>query len=1016
MTERKDLKPGPIQEQAIFFPPSGRLKIVAGAGSGKTEVLTRRISQLLTGGVTPERLVAITYTNKAAAAMKQRLIEKRKVPFRVLQKMELATFHAFLVRQIKEDPFGAKLSPGFRIVIQNERDLFLVRIMAGFRELFAAPLRKEFSSGAGLEKILEEFPAILQEVRRYLLSPGEFARRVFKIWRRQQYSPSQFERAVVTWFFRFFSLYIQELRRSNLLDFDEILVRSRMLLQEYRENETPLIRDVFLIDEFQDNNLEQLEIIQLFLHDQNSHLTVVGDPWQSIYRFQGAEVETFNSFKADRTLELQENFRSFQEILTLADRLGNVGEATSRSLTAFYGSSPRPNPVVCFLSENNQGRQEALVICETIKTLVKQGMKLVREDRAVQYGDFAIILSSIRKRFIVKVLEDELASRGIPYVLSGGLGFYDMNEIQELLAFFRLLENPKHDHALMKIMSGSIFGLSDSVLAKLAITGRSEKVHFLRHILALPEDQLPEKAVKFRNFFLRFQSLGSRVSLLDLVYFLLDEGGYREFAASRKSSLKRRRLEGNFAKFIAIVREFQVNAIFSSFRDFLVYVDDVLNSSIEESAAELGLTDRAAVKIMTIHKAKGLEFPVVFLPFLKKKEFRKSGLFRFSRSSGLLIMSDERGKRIETAQSVKFNDNEKIAHDAEERRKYYVALTRAQEILVLSGSLAWPSGNPLLEEIVEHISSPPHPGKVTPISDWEKVAEEWLKHGVAVPETGDPAEYSKPDPESLISSISSLVNLSPVERKVTESSRTGEIYSQNDLRTFYQCPRKYFFVTRFLEPSGGKKENENLRLGNLVHHGIRLFHEFGGVKATSIGKEKIIARILPQLVALCDYEEDSALKAQKILSLYSRHEIGKTEADRFEAEVHLRFDDLEEPFYLRGFADRVDLSSSGVTIYDFKTHRFFPKSHEEYAFQMALYLSAAMQGVLGTIGKLNFPEVRIVYLSENKITVKASEPNLEEWRKWVVERVSAIRQETTWQPCRSDHCQNCDYAVICATS
>lgn len=1031
------------QQAAIHAPITGTGKITAGAGSGKTEVLTARIGHILREGRPPEQVTAITYTNKAAAALKSRLIEKGRLAPEVVQRLEVSTFHAFLSRCLKDDPFAARIAPGYGIMIQSDQNIFLNRLLDWFRETYVTALFSE-TDGLGpvmVETIVNAFPKLLGHVRRFLLSPREFYRKTSLIWKQRQDVVSPFERQVAAWFFRFYSRYLQALREKTALDFDEILMRGRDLLLDYREHGIQPGRRVFLIDEFQDNNPEQLGLVELFRSSPDFHLTVVGDPLQSIYRFQGAEVSTFTGFAADREFSLSRNFRSFAEILTFADTFAASGQESPRFLSAARGPSPRPQPIACFLSEDRTGREEVAMMVTTIETLVHQRLIVQRTGKPLCFGDIALIVAKIRNQPSIKILEDELAAKGIPYILSGGLGFYDLSEIHELLAFFRLMENPALDHALLKILTGPVFGVCDSETARLAQSGRREKTPLLPHLLSLPATGLPGGLRRFREFFVRFQGFAGKTDILDLVYRLLDEGGYREFAAAQSNTLKRRRLEANFAKFIGIVRQFQTKALFSSFRDFLAHVDYVLESGIDEDAADLGLDDSAAIKIMTIHKAKGLEFPVVFLPFVRNRAYKRLSDPVFDRREGLLVGHHPDGSRADSDAWQRYHAREEQAHGDEERRKWYVAATRAEELLIISGSLTWRSGNPLLAEWTGIIADRPDIGQAAPVATASSVISAWLSsahhpssqpvpetpplppQSAADPTSAVPADISASEPEQpsalplLAQAIRRLSQaaLAQVEPGAdTPTTKTGSVFSLQDFALFEQCPRRYFQRKLSMVTMDPHTKDPAAELGNLVHRTIVAARENRLPNPETPDASQALRQLISHIASLMGLSDSSGGElAYRILSTYFRNPLGQKEPTLLEAEVHVRFDPPSGPFFVRGFSDRVDFDSDGVKIFDYKVHRHIPDRHLGYARQLSLYQLAAVRGVLGERGRLNFPDARIVYLTEHGVEIVPSDVDVHAFEKWVIKTATAIREESQWPTFPGDHCLSCESAILC---
>ncbi|MBF0499062.1 MAG: ATP-dependent helicase [Candidatus Riflebacteria bacterium] len=1073
------------QREAIEAPPSGRLKIIAGAGSGKTEVLTRRIAALIKTGVRPNELVALTYTNKAAAAMKDRLILKQGLSAGLLQETTISTFHSFLARILKSDPFAAGIDISTTILTESARKLLLSQISTRFGEIHSEAL---FSGPEGLGgkmclRLLAAFPRVLGKIRRYLLSPHTFYEEAL---RGIDSKNDIFMKNVLNWLFRFHCQYLQILEERRLLDFDDILIKGRETIAARMEQGDPPRERVFLIDEFQDNNRDQFAIINLFLEnrdklinsdissenshhsgeicrpvtipantnpdgnpkrirkrrpvssasdtprDLEGHLTVVGDPRQSIYRFQGADLATFNEFTADRIITLRENFRSYTEILTVADRYLAAGNLDTSVLAvdtqkAVAGISPRQKPVAILLSPDADDKREAETIAGIIDRLVRSGFQRAMKPTPLNFGDIAIIVDSIKN--LPKPFEDALLARNIPYLLSGGLGFYDRGEIMGIVSFLRLLVNPRDDRSLVNILSGPLYGISDAEIASLSMAGRTERVSLAEHFDRLPDAALPDRARELRDILTRLRDRRSSARLLDLVYYLLDEAGFREYAASQSHPLRRRRMENNLIKFVDIVRAFESNGLFTTLRDFLQYLEGFLASEADEDEAGIGLEDSDAVKILTIHKAKGLEFPVVFLPFLKNRIHRRSDLLTFTREHGLLLRKDENNK-TRSDQKLKAHDAiESRSQQDEERRKWYVALTRAEELLIISGraSRAEKPEEPLYDLInIVSGSSTTAPdcisiGSVLPIEQAEKVTDEWLEAGAIPPVPPAVPPVKSIDIAAITSEVTALKSflVAPLSSPQNALSISREeVFSLADLTMFEKCPRHFFYTRRHVTPFSDEPGPATRRIaGTLVHNTLRLYHSVSVSSLSSEERKTHLSDGLIRLIPLVDgCDESVEQRARAILNRYLVSPLAAHDAWLLEAEINMRFSAPSGSFRIRGFADRVDLDGDDISVIDYKTRNFTQEAHAGYTRQMALYLAAARHGILGRLGELNFARIELVYLTPEEVRIEPSEPDLEAFERWAAKLVDRIRQESQFAPAPPETCAGCHFAILCGRS
>jgi DNA helicase-2/ATP-dependent DNA helicase PcrA len=1025
------------QKEAVIHAPEGKFRIAAGAGSGKTEVLTRRIVGMLKIGVAPKNLVAITYTQKAAAEMKNRLVERRKVSPAILRDMKVSTFHAFLGDFIKQDPFGAGIDRSDSVVPENDRQLILAELKEKFARLHGEEIiNGPESLGATIAaKLINDFPAALSKIRRFLLKPGEFYKLSRHIFKQRQDSISSIEKHTLEWLFRFYTYFLEDLRNKNLLDFDEILIRGRSLVSDMLNAGERPAQNIFLIDEFQDNNPDQLNIIRMFAEHNNGHITVVGDEKQSIYRFQGADISTFRNFDSDKDVILTDNFRSYAEIISLADRFLEPGtEASHLSVpqNARRQESPRRPPVVCLTSQDQMTDAEICnQLTDFIDQMVTSGLTIIdrqsRESRPVRFGDIAIILSSVKS--LPREFEDCLATRRIPYLLSGGLSFYARSEIEEILAFLRLLLQPNDDYAVTKILTGPLYGLKDSELSALALSGRNEKTSLLLHILSINESELPDPAKEFRRLFVFLKARSVRPGLLDLCHSLLEQAGFYEYAASQHDELKKRRMLNNLGKFLSIVRSFEQKGIFTSLRDFLNYIEKVLLSGIDEDEAGLGLEEGDAIKILTIHKSKGLEFPIVFCPFLKARKYRVKSKIYFDRQYGLMVPDpEEKGRKGFSRSLNEYVAQDQLASEKEDRRKLYVAFTRAEDLLIICGS----EKNSLFEE-KENSKSAPEPlaeirnilekdadlGECTPLENWPQILQKWLGYGEIMQQQTILPAVDKPDPKQISTELEHLITFlqKPVESK-SNASVTNEIYSLQDLQLYRNCPRKYFFTSQHVSSFAQKPTNLSAISGTLFHETVRIFHDRSGHHLQSETEKSRLAEVI--ISDLCPlFGDDGLLVKNRVLQLFASYiasELSSLAPWQIEAEVNMKFMAPAGPFFLRGFADRVDKSPTEVKIIDFKTRSYSIEAHSSYADQLALYMIAATRGVLGDFGCLNFASCHIAYVSEQETRLVELSPDLLNFEQKAVETIEKIRNDTTWLPTSAKACENCGFAVFCHPS
>lgn len=778
-----------LQLEAINSAATGKLKIIAGAGSGKTEVLTNRIINLYVNQkVLPSRIVGITYTKKAASEIKQRIFQRTNNNFP--RDLIINTFHGFLTQLIMKDPFVIELTGDEKFITEFDQKLILEKIKEKCEEYFW-DLFENIDSDISI-KILDELPCLFQEMRRYILKPSDITTFLKKALNTRKLAYCQLEMFITDILYKFYALYRNYLQSNNLIDFDEILIKAKEYLCSEYIDKTSFLPDIFLIDEFQDNNFEQMEIVQSFLdRSSNSHITVVGDFRQSIFRFQGADVNVFMQFKPHKEIILSENYRSIAEIVDLATHVFSISNLVKcESIknkylfqTSVKGNSIREFPIALILhqsinSDQNQYlKHDAEIIAKVIKKLVNESLILAGKKRPIKYSDIAIIVPSVK--YLPSVYEDMLIKYEIPYFVTGSLGFYGRSEIAEIIAFFKILVEPKDDISLLKILTGPIFGLKDSELVEiiyqdlledennniiinkndeniiqnvnlnainqskiestplwiklekfykklstgkqkrpkltelLKLSTSGETTYNLKfdgnlnsvgcyNVLAnssnftnyvdtnqivnqIDYEKLYQKIERFINFYKRLQFKSLTSGVVDLLYFIIEDGGYKEYIASIKNKIRRMQYEANLLKLFSIARNFEKSGVFNSLRDFLSWYEEIQNYDIDDEEAEISFPDSDAVNLLTIHKAKGLEFPLVILPNVSRKKFKENRIVRFNKEFGLVTKYDDLCFQNKNVAWEKYYEKEREEHDEEEIRKLYVAITRASELLIITG-------------------------------------------------------------------------------------------------------------------------------------------------------------------------------------------------------------------------------------------------------------------------------------------------------------------------------------------
>ncbi|HEY3781581.1 MAG TPA: UvrD-helicase domain-containing protein [Fimbriimonadaceae bacterium] len=590
--------------------PGGPMLIFAGAGSGKTRVITSRIAKLIGNGVPPFRILAVTFTNKAAREMRERIesmVHERAKP------IWMGTFHSVCSKMLRIDGKAIGIDPNF--IIYDDSDQ-----MSLMREIFKAK---------NIDDKSIQPRAILSEIstaKEKLLSPDAYAEK----------ATGFIERLAGDCYRSYNAL----LKKANALDFDDLLLYTVRLLEQ-RADVREKYQDRFLhvlVDEYQDVNYAQYQIVNL-ISAKHRNVVVVGDDDQSIYAWRGADVSLILKFSKDhsdaKVIKLVQNYRSTKNILNVAYEV--IRRNKSRADKQLWTENPEGTAISLFQAGTEQ--DEAMVVAERILAETRSGRR--------RYGDFAVLY---RTNAQSRVLEEAFITMRIPHVLVGGQRFYERKEIKDMLSYMRLSMNDNDNVSLRRIINVPTRGVGNTTLQ--ALEAWSEERG--EPLITAVQDQgmqasLQKKAVtSIRGLIATLQEareIAERGPVTPVLKHLLNASGYIDALKTENSQESLSRLE-NLQELLNVTAQFDATSDSPSLADFLESVS--LVSDID-TLGEAG----NQVTLMTLHSAKGLEFPIVFLVGLEE------GIFPHSRSLG----SDY---EIE-----------------EERRLCYVGMTRAREELHL---------------------------------------------------------------------------------------------------------------------------------------------------------------------------------------------------------------------------------------------------------------------------------------------------------------------------------------------
>jgi len=639
------------QQQAVdHF--EGPLLVLAGPGSGKTRVITRRIARLIERGVRPWEILAITFTNKAAREMADRV--QTLLPG---SKIWVSTFHRFCARLLRERGKAVGLQPNFSIFDTGDQHQLIRQVLNDLNldvAHFPAPKLAQRISQAKNDLLTPE-----QYVARYGEGIG-----------------THLEATVA----RVYPAYQKRLLDANAVDFDDLLVHVALMLAEQEELRAELDERYrfILVDEYQDTNRAQYQIVAA-LSQLQPNLCATGDPDQSIYGWRGARIENILRFEQDfpdvKLIRLEDNFRSTPEILQVAD--GLIAHNVHRKIKRLQTNKPSGEPVELRLY--NDGQEEAAAITNEIRALVESGER--------QWKDFAIFY---RVNSLSRSFETALARQKIPFQVAGGVAFFERMEVKDLLCYLRLIENPLDRVAFLRVVNTPVRGIGKSSLDKLVRWADSTGTPLLDaarqpgRVPDLPKkaasqlrafaaliDELAEftgtstsngeTAAETEDEFYNSSTAGERPDSTSTDAFGLVEGllravirrtGYaRQFADTQDEVDSQRR--SNIEELVTAARLYDAQEATSERGPTLGGFLETASLAQDLDSIE---NDSGAVTLMTLHSAKGLEFPFVYIVAVEQN-----------------LIPHER--------SLRENDLRQLE---EERRLLFVGITRAEEKLVMT--------------------------------------------------------------------------------------------------------------------------------------------------------------------------------------------------------------------------------------------------------------------------------------------------------------------------------------------
>ena len=968
------------EQQIAVTHTGGPLLIVAGAGTGKTRVIVERINHLIKNNIAkPEEILALTFTEKAAHEMEERV--DIEIPYGFFQ-MKISTFHSFADQILKEESSHIGLNGGYSLMTQAENILFMRKHLFAFKLEYFRPLGNPQKF---IEALLQHFSRLRDED----ISPETYESWVESYTRKDDQDPDVFaeQKAQYQELAYAYRTY-QELKiKEGQFDFADLIYYTLTLfrtrphkLQEYRNRYRHI-----LVDEFQDTNIAQYELVKLLAPPQiNPNLSVVGDDSQAIYKFRGASVSNIMTFMHDypnaRQVTLNKNYRSYQSILdasyklikhndpdTLEARLG-----ISKQLTAQKGKK-KDNIHFRHLSS---GEEEAeYVTREILEMKKKYGYK---------FSDFAVL---VRANNHADPFTVAMAQEGVPYRFLGPATLFRQPEIKDIIAYMKVLTNLEDSVSMYRVLSMGHFGISQrdvnmlmafakratlslfeacEVYVKLIESPSNSEYENYRTHLPLLAQQTKDAICTIISMLHRHCELMKTHTGAQIVYSFLEDSGILQKLVSVESE-KDEKIVQSISQFFNKLKRFEFQYEDASLYAVVDYIDMSMEMGESPSLAETDAAKYDAVSILTVHAAKGLEFPVVFLVNLAQGRFPPY----------------EKREAIPIPQElIKEMLPEGDYHIEEERRLFYVGATRAMDYLYLTSASLYGDGK--------------RERKVSPFVA-ETVGNEEVAKQMAVKQV-----------QKVQLSLFDFAKQVPAER-------TEEYFLKNfsfsQLESYKMCPLqyKYQYLLKIPTPT-----NAAASFGDTIHRTLQSFYgEY--IHNTSIGLERLleIYNLMwsPAGYSSKAYQQKMKAEGIRLLTQFmTRFHPPHSQIISLEKLFKIK---VSDDVFITGKIDRVDEANGEIEIIDYKTGKKPDDKELQKSFQLSIYaLAATDRGLYSR--PINQVNLTFYYLQEDdgRVTMKRTAEDLIRVKEEIITMATEIRKNE-FKPKVGIWCSFCPFKMIC---
>jgi DNA helicase-2/ATP-dependent DNA helicase PcrA len=1026
------------QKQAVEH-KKGPLLIIAGAGTGKTMVITQRVIHIMRSKwAKPSEILALTFTEKAAEEMVERIDIEMEYGY---EEPWISTFHAFCDRVLKENGHYIGLDTNFSLMTQAQSYIFM------HRHLFDFPLdifRPQGNPTQFISDLIRHFSRLQDED----CSPRDYLNFVEGLPKKTEKEKQRY--VELNELAQTYEMYSKFKIEESKLDFGDLITLTLKLLRE-RPTVLRKYQDQFkyiLVDEFQDTNYTQNILVNTLVlgkdyknqRDLARNLTVVGDDDQAIYKFRGAAISNILQFKEKypdaEEIVLTQNYRSRQEILDSAYRLIKhndphrleVTERINKKLVESRVFDKSDEDAVNLVVAGNDNAEAEWVAEEILRLSGYKDVEVNSEgslsfdesgqssligeedsnsENEFNFSDFAILTRSNAQS---DIFVQTLRYYGIPYKLGGQRGLYTREEIQNLISFLKILVDYTDGIAMYDLLSMDIWGISSREFVELNRLAREDNISLFEKLEELWEVKLGEDeweieqlGVEEKNIVKKILSPVSISSISDfllildnglkmmqksksigeILYHFVTGSGYIQYLLDNESSENLFKVS-NIAKFFDLIKEFEKNNSQTNIYEFLDYLDYSIRVGDSPTVDQTDFDDFDGVNILTVHSAKGLEFPVVFMCNLVSDRFPTRNM------SDRIPIPDELIK-----ESISEDLDSRQEHIQEERRLFYVGSTRAQEKLYLTAA---------------HYYGDAKRRKKPSIFLYEILDQDVDK------------AFSKPDIGGAQESAQERLSRYKREDDILEAGMqdidTTKRVSYSQLNTYEDCPKKYKYAYVLRVPS---KAHASLSFGTTIHNTLKDFYTLHKESKEGLegiveepNEEKLLELYATHWVSRGydskDHEKKRKRSGEKMLREYYRNLYREDQKPyRMEESFSVHVNDS----VFVGKIDRIDIVDDSkekleVEIIDYKTGKVKNEANIKKDLQLPLYALFAEEKLgLKVVG------AKYIFVEHSEVVeVDVSREKKEEAREKVVEIIEEIRKQN-FAPTPGYLCRYCDYNTVC---